>query len=127
MIEGLLLSDMYQTARGMIDNFLYMVKKYGFIPNGGRIYYLMRSQPPLIHLMVRFRPFTSISNPSFIFLAVCRNVCIPEHAKRVRFEATNVFFLARPLLNGPSTELEQIFFEIFARICDLTLIHSEFP
>ncbi|KAK9307424.1 hypothetical protein QLX08_002235 [Tetragonisca angustula] len=59
VIEGLLLSDMYQTARGMIDNFLYMVKKYGFIPNGGRIYYLMRSQPPLIHLMVsRYLEFT---------------------------------------------------------------------
>lgn len=54
VIEGLLLCDMYQTARGMIDNFLYMVKKYGFIPNGGRIYYLMRSQPPLLHLMVRY-------------------------------------------------------------------------
>ncbi|XP_017753847.1 PREDICTED: trehalase-like [Eufriesea mexicana] len=52
VIEGLLLSDMYQTAKGIIDNFLYMVEKYGFIPNGGRIYYLMRSQPPLLHLMV---------------------------------------------------------------------------
>ncbi|XP_033320650.1 trehalase [Bombus bifarius] len=59
VIEGLLLSDMYQTARGMIDNFLYMVQKYGFIPNGGRIYYLMRSQPPLIHLMVsKYLDFT---------------------------------------------------------------------
>lgn len=52
VIEGLLLSDMYQTAKGMIDNFVYMVEKYGFIPNGGRIYYLMRSQPPFLPLMV---------------------------------------------------------------------------
>ncbi|CAL7933083.1 unnamed protein product [Xylocopa violacea] len=52
VIEGLLLCDMYQTAKGMIDNFVYMVERYGFIPNGGRIYYLMRSQPPLLHLMV---------------------------------------------------------------------------
>lgn len=59
VIEGLLLSDMHQTAKGMIDNFLYMVEKYGFIPNGGRIYYLMRSQPPLLHLMVsRYLDFT---------------------------------------------------------------------
>lgn len=59
VIEGLLLSDMYQTARGMIDNFVYMVEKYGFIPNGGRIYYLMRSQPPLLHHMVsRYLDFT---------------------------------------------------------------------
>ncbi|XP_076233763.1 trehalase [Calliopsis andreniformis] len=60
VIEGLLLSDMYQTAKGMIDNFVYMVEKYGFIPNGGRIYYLMRSQPPLLHLMVsRYLNFTA--------------------------------------------------------------------
>ncbi|XP_017881925.1 trehalase-like isoform X1 [Ceratina calcarata] len=59
VIEGLLLSDMYQTAKGMIDNFVYMVERYGFIPNGGRIYYLMRSQPPLLHLMVsRYLEFT---------------------------------------------------------------------
>ncbi|XP_031837893.1 trehalase [Nomia melanderi] len=59
VIEGLLLSDMYQTAKGMIDNFVYMVEKYGFIPNGGRIYYLMRSQPPLLHLMVsKYLDFT---------------------------------------------------------------------
>ncbi|XP_024938587.1 trehalase isoform X3 [Cephus cinctus] len=48
IIEGLLLSDMHQTAKGMILNFLYLVKTYGFIPNGGRVYYLMRSQPPLL-------------------------------------------------------------------------------
>ncbi|KZC05540.1 Trehalase, partial [Dufourea novaeangliae] len=59
VIEGLLLSDMYQTAKAMIDNFVYIVEKYGFIPNGGRIYYLMRSQPPLLHLMVsRYLDFT---------------------------------------------------------------------
>ncbi|CAK9802112.1 tre1 [Anthophora plagiata] len=63
VIEGLLLSDMYQTAKGMIDNFVYMVEKYGFIPNGGRIYYLMRSQPPLLHLMVsRYLDFTGDYN-----------------------------------------------------------------
>lgn len=48
IIKGLLLSEMTDTARGMLDNFLYIVDKYGFIPNGGRIYYLKRSQPPLL-------------------------------------------------------------------------------
>ncbi|KAK2585079.1 hypothetical protein KPH14_008594 [Odynerus spinipes] len=52
VIEGLLLCGMNDTARGMIDNFLEMVEKYGFIPNGGRIYYLMRSHPPLLIPMV---------------------------------------------------------------------------
>lgn len=51
IIKGLLISDMGQTARGMIDNFIHIVKKYGFIPNGGRIYYLDRSQPPLLTKM----------------------------------------------------------------------------
>lgn len=30
-----------------------MIKSYGFIPNGFRIYYLNRSQPPFFGLMVR--------------------------------------------------------------------------
>ncbi|KAJ8675860.1 hypothetical protein QAD02_011646 [Eretmocerus hayati] len=52
VIEGLLLCEMYDTVRGMIENFLSMVERYGFIPNGGRIYYLSRSQPPLLIPMV---------------------------------------------------------------------------
>nr|ACL50549.1 trehalase-2 [Harmonia axyridis] len=51
IIKGLLASDMHETARGMIDNLLSMVAQYGFVPNGGRIYYLNRSQPPLLSLM----------------------------------------------------------------------------
>ncbi|KAG9482547.1 hypothetical protein GDO78_011297, partial [Eleutherodactylus coqui] len=52
VINGLLLSEMYDTARGMIENFLYMVDRYGFVPNGGRVYYLRRSQPPFLTLMM---------------------------------------------------------------------------
>ncbi|KAM5131901.1 trehalase [Mantella aurantiaca] len=52
VINGLLLSEMTQTARGMIENFLYMVQRYGMIPNGGRIYYMRRSQPPFLTLMM---------------------------------------------------------------------------
>lgn len=48
IIQGLLLSEMYETAKGMLENFLYIVDNYGHIPNGGRIYYLARSQPPLL-------------------------------------------------------------------------------
>lgn len=48
IIKGLLLSEMTETAKGMLDNFLYIVEQYGFIPNGGRIYYSKRSQPPLL-------------------------------------------------------------------------------
>ncbi|XP_071397092.1 trehalase [Centroberyx affinis] len=52
VINGLLLSEMTDTAYGMIRNFLYLVDSYGFIPNGGRIYYERRSQPPFLTLMV---------------------------------------------------------------------------
>ncbi|XP_063389729.1 trehalase-like isoform X2 [Cydia fagiglandana] len=53
IIKGLLLSEMRSTARGMISNFLDIVDRIGFIPNGGRIYYVMRSQPPLLIPMVQ--------------------------------------------------------------------------
>ncbi|XP_002063015.2 LOW QUALITY PROTEIN: trehalase [Drosophila willistoni] len=53
IIVGLLASGMFQTARGMIDNFLSIVRQYGFIPNGGRIYYYGRCQPPLLVQMMK--------------------------------------------------------------------------
>lgn len=52
IIVGLLLSDMVKTVKGMLENFLWLVNKYGFVPNGGRIYYLNRSQPPLLLMMI---------------------------------------------------------------------------
>ncbi|CAG4962138.1 unnamed protein product [Colias eurytheme] len=53
IIKGLLLSEMRSTAKGMVTNFLDVVDRIGFIPNGGRIYYKMRSQPPLLIPMVK--------------------------------------------------------------------------
>ncbi|XP_066495279.1 trehalase [Tiliqua scincoides] len=52
VIEGLLLCNMTATARGMIQNFLHLVDRFGHVPNGGRIYYLRRSQPPFLTLMM---------------------------------------------------------------------------
>ncbi|XP_041494623.1 trehalase [Microtus oregoni] len=52
VMEGLLLSEMTSTVKGMLQNFLDLVKTYGHIPNGGRVYYLQRSQPPLLTLMM---------------------------------------------------------------------------
>ncbi|XP_026730597.1 trehalase-like isoform X3 [Trichoplusia ni] len=53
IIKGLLLSEMRSTAKGMVSNFMNIVERIGFIPNGGRIYYAMRSQPPLLIPMVQ--------------------------------------------------------------------------
>lgn len=41
-----------QTVHGMLENFLGIVQRFGFIPNGGRIYYASRSQPPLLPMMM---------------------------------------------------------------------------
>lgn len=51
-IQGLLVSGMVNTTKGVLQNFLELVEQLGFLPNGGRIYYLNRSQPPLLTQMV---------------------------------------------------------------------------
>lgn len=53
IVQGLLLSEMYTTVKGMLENFLFIVDNYGHIPNGGRIYYMERSQPPLMIPMIK--------------------------------------------------------------------------
>lgn len=52
ILRGLILSEMHETCRNMIENYLYLVDNFGFIPNGGRIYYTDRSQPPLLCKML---------------------------------------------------------------------------
>lgn len=53
IIRGLLVCDMDNTAKDVINNLLDDLNTFGFIPNGGRIYYLDRSQPPLMSEMLR--------------------------------------------------------------------------
>lgn len=53
IIRGLLLSEMYTTVKGMLSNFLSIINTYGYIPNGGRVYYAMRSQPPMLVPMMK--------------------------------------------------------------------------
>lgn len=48
IIKGLLVSEMTTTAKNMIRNLGEMVRRYGFVPNGGRVYYLKRTQPPML-------------------------------------------------------------------------------
>jgi alpha,alpha-trehalase len=37
---------------GMLRNFSWLIRSFGFIPNGNRLYYTNRSQPPLFPQMV---------------------------------------------------------------------------
>ncbi len=48
---GLKESDETETMKNMLDNFKFLIEKYGHIPNGNRSYYLSRSQPPFFMLM----------------------------------------------------------------------------
>jgi len=50
---GLQQSGKTKLLRDMLKNFAYLIKRYGFIPNGNRTYYLHRSQPPFFSLMVQ--------------------------------------------------------------------------
>ena len=50
---GLIKSDKAMLAKNNTDNMLYLVNKYGFMPNGNRTRYLNRSQPPFLSQMVR--------------------------------------------------------------------------
>jgi len=51
-VKGLLLCKMFETTKGMIENFNHLIDVYGHIPNGNRLYYTARSQPPVFALMV---------------------------------------------------------------------------
>ena len=55
IIEGLLRTggSFTEITKGTINNFLDLVDQYGIVPNGARIYYLNRSQPPLLSQMVK--------------------------------------------------------------------------
>lgn len=49
---GLILDGHADAARDQVDDFSYLLDRYGHIPNGARTYYLSRSQPPFYYLMV---------------------------------------------------------------------------
>lgn len=51
-MQGLAASGRYDLIEEMLDNFAFLIDKYGHIPNGNRNYYLSRSQPPYFALMV---------------------------------------------------------------------------
>jgi alpha,alpha-trehalase len=50
---GLQESGHVALIHSMVDNFAYLIRQYGFIPNGNRNYYLTRSQPPFFSMMVQ--------------------------------------------------------------------------
>lgn len=49
---GLKADHRIDLIQDMVDNFAYLIRTFGFIPNGNRTYYLSRSQPPFFSLMI---------------------------------------------------------------------------
>ncbi|KFK28961.1 hypothetical protein AALP_AA7G071100 [Arabis alpina] len=52
VIKGLMTSQMFTTAKGLVTNLMTLVETYGYALNGARAYYTNRSQPPLLSSMV---------------------------------------------------------------------------
>ncbi|MCX8961611.1 alpha,alpha-trehalase TreA [Erwinia psidii] len=51
-MHGLAESGHWDRVENMVNNFAFLLDKYGHIPNGNRSYYLSRSQPPFFSMMV---------------------------------------------------------------------------
>ena len=50
--EGLIADGRPEMARDNTDDILFLIDRYGFMPNGNRLWYLSRSQPPFASAMV---------------------------------------------------------------------------
>ncbi|MBE6577033.1 MAG: alpha,alpha-trehalase [Ruminococcaceae bacterium] len=50
---GLICSGNVRQARQNVDDMLYMVERFGLVPNGSQKRYLSRSQPPFLSMMVK--------------------------------------------------------------------------
>eukprot|EP00892_Ulva_mutabilis_P008365 jgi/Ulvmu1/5900/UM026_0021.1 len=65
ILKGLLACGMTSTAKATLLNLMHVIEQYGFVPNGCRVYYLNRSQPPLFASMVNL--FVDRCQPSSDF------------------------------------------------------------
>ena len=63
--EGLIADSRPEMARDNTLDILYLINKYGFMPNGNRLWYLSRSQPPFAAAMVE-RVFEATADTSFL-------------------------------------------------------------
>lgn len=50
--KGLEIEGRFAQAKNNTDNMLYLVNRFGYMPNGNRTYYLKNSQPPFLSIMV---------------------------------------------------------------------------
>ncbi|KAL6642810.1 hypothetical protein ACP70R_020991 [Stipagrostis hirtigluma subsp. patula] len=95
VVRGLLVSKMYETAKDIVLNLVYLVEKYGFVLNGARSYYTNRSEPPLLSSMVldiykatgdlNFvrRTFPSLLKEHSFWMSEIHNVAIVDEHGRI--------------------------------------------
>lgn len=50
--EGLAATGRFDLIEDLIENCAWLIDQFGFIPNGNRVYYTSRSNPPVFYLMV---------------------------------------------------------------------------
>lgn len=53
IMVGLAVDGRWDMIEGMMKNYAYMMRKFGFIPTANRTYFLSRSQPPFFAQMVK--------------------------------------------------------------------------
>lgn len=51
-ILGLLASGRVELAKNIVDNFIYLIERFGLIPNANCFFFLSRSQPPFLSSMI---------------------------------------------------------------------------
>lgn len=63
--EGLIADGRVEMARDNTEDILFLIDRYGFMPNGNRLWYLSRSQPPFAALMVS-RVFAATADTAWL-------------------------------------------------------------
>jgi alpha,alpha-trehalase len=53
VVKGLLVGQRFNMVENILKNFYDYVERHGYVPNGNRVYYSNRSQPPLLVQMVK--------------------------------------------------------------------------
>jgi len=115
IVKGLIACEMQMTSIGVVQNLLDDVENFGFVPNGARIYYLNRSQPPLLSHMV-LEVFEATKNREWLekAIAILDKEYLywmnPESGKIVQFSDGNVLnrYFANTTLPRPESYAEDI-------------------
>lgn len=97
--EGLAASNRHDRVEDIVENLASLIDRFGFVPNGNRVYYASRSQPPLfcrtVEILVRERgvdaahPYLSLVEQEYEFWmdgAGDRTADAPAHRRAVRLD-----------------------------------------